>query len=295
MLEAHERIQKYVHRTPVISSRSLSDEVGAELFFKCENMQRAGAFKARGAMNAVLSLDAAITVVATHSSGNHGAALALAARETGRQAFVVMPENSAMVKREAVARYGATVVPCGPLLTDRESKLEALIASTGAIFIPPYDDCRIIAGQGTAALELIDEVGELDQIWIPVGGGGLASGTVLAAEGITVIGAEPELARDAFDSMALGTRQPAMPPRTVADGLRTSLGDITFNVLYQNKMRIVLACEERILEAMNRIWVRTKLVVEPSAAVPLAAMIENPGIAQGRVGVVLSGGNIEPS
>jgi threonine dehydratase len=295
VLEAYERIHKYVHRTPVITSRSLSEEVGAELFFKCENMQRAGAFKVRGAMNAVLSLDPAITMVATHSSGNHGAALALAARETGRKAYVVMPENSAAVKRDAVARYGATVVACGPSLADRESKLEALVASTGATFIPPYDDVHIIVGQGTAALELIDEVGELDQIWIPVGGGGLASGTVLAADGGTVIGAEPELARDAFEAMELGVRQPAMPPRTVADGLRTSLGEITFDVLYQNKTQIVLACEEGILDAMKLIWARTKLVVEPSAAVPLAAMIENPGVAWGRVGIVLTGGNIEPN
>lgn len=290
------RIAGCVHRTPVLASRTLDRALGVRLHFKCENFQRSGAFKMRGASNAVRHLAGDVSTVATHSSGNHGAALALAARDAGIDAVVVAPANARPGKRAAVRRYGAKLVDCEADLASREATLAAVLRDTGAVFVPPYDDERIIAGAGTAALELLEECPDLDQIWVPVGGGGLAAGTVLAAAGSparpTVVLAEPALAGDAKASLERGERQPPMPPRSVADGLLTGLGERNFAILRQAGARVALASEEAIAHWTQRIAEVMKVVVEPSAAVTLAAMAENPGVAAGNVGVVLSGGNL---
>ena len=307
--QAMARIRPHVHRTPVLTSESLSRMAGADLFFKCENLQRIGAFKTRGAFNAVLTMPAADrgAGVVTHSSGNHGAALALAARETGTPAWVVVPDTAPAIKRAAIERLGATIVACGAELDDRERVMLEVQARTGARFVPPYNDVRIIAGQGTAALELLEDVQGLDAIWVPVGGGGLAAGTAIAAGnlGIPVVGAEPELADDARRSLESGVLQPALAPRTIADGLRTSLGPLTFAVLQRFDVAVHLASDAEIRSAMGLLMERLKLVVEPSAAVPLAAMLRlGPQRAAGvipsratdralRIGVILSGGNID--
>lgn len=290
---AARRLAGRVHRTPVLTSRTLDAEIGAELFFKCENLQRSGAFKIRGATHAVMRLPQDVRAVATHSSGNHGAALALAASEAGLDAFIVVPENARPAKRAAVARYGATAVDCEPTLEAREAALAEVVRTTGAAFVPPYDHADIVAGAGTAALEMLEQCGGLDQIWVPVGGGGLAAGTVLAAGGdAEVVLAEPELARDAHDSLRSGTRRPPLPPVTVADGLRTGLGLLNFDILRRRGPRVCLASEAAIGYWTDRVARVMKIVIEPSAAVTLAAMAENPGAAAGRVGVILSGGNV---
>ena len=290
------RIEDCIHRTPVLTSRKLNREFGARLFFKCENLQRTGAFKMRGASHAVKCLPAGVRTVATHSSGNHGAALALAARDAGLEAVVVVPANARPGKREAIRRYGARLVDCGADLADRERALAKVLRETGATFVPPYDDDHIIAGAGTAAAELLDECPDLTQIWVPVGGGGLAAGTVLAASVApakpTVVLAEPALAGDAKLSLERGTLQPPMPLRTIADGLRTGLGERNFAILRQAGVTVRLASEAAIEHWTQCIGDVLEAVVEPSAAVPLAAMAENPGTAVGRVGVILSGGNL---
>ena len=298
--QAAARISPYVHRTPVFTCRSLDAMTGATLFLKCENLQKVGAFKIRGATNAVLSLAdrEAARGVATHSSGNHAAALALAARWRGVRAYVVMPENATAVKQRAVEGYGAEVVPCRPTLAAREEMLAEVVARTGATVIHPYDDYRIIAGQGTAALELCEEVDDLDVIMAPVGGGGLLSGTALAVRGISartrVLGAEPEIADDAFRSLQAGRIIPSSYPDTVADGLRTSLGELTFPIIRKHVDAIVTAGEADIIAATRTIWERMKLVVEPSAAVPLATILSGRVDLNGkRVGIVLSGGNVD--
>ncbi|MEW6667416.1 MAG: pyridoxal-phosphate dependent enzyme [Thermodesulfobacteriota bacterium] len=300
LLDAHERISGFIHRTPVLTSRASDGRSGAFLFFKCENFQKAGAFKARGACNAVFSLseEDARRGVATHSSGNHAAALALAARWRGIPAHVVMPENSSAVKRKAVAGYGASIVYCKPTLEAREEALAALVGSTGAAFIPPYNDYRVIAGQGTAALELCRQVPGLDVVMAPVGGGGLLSGTAIAvtsvSPGTRVIGAEPERADDAYRSMQAGRIIPVEHPETIADGLRTSLGTLTFPIIRQLVGEIVTVGEEGIVEAMRWIWERMKIVVEPSSAVPLGALLTGRIDLSGkRVGIILSGGNVD--
>jgi threonine dehydratase len=294
------RIRGHVHRTPVMSSQSLNALFGATLFFKCENLQRAGAFKARGATNAVLCLapDRAQRGVATHSSGNHAAALALAALERGIRAFIVMPDNAPAVKRRAVASYGALISPCKPTLEAREAGLAAVVEATGAAVVHPYNDANVIAGQGTAALELLADVADLDAIITPVGGGGLLSGTAIAARTLTphirVLGAEPALADDARRSLAAGKIIPSAYPDTIADGLRTSLGELTFAILREQVDDILTAEEADIVHAMRLIWERMKIVVEPSAAVPLAAVLsEHAGLRGRRIGVILSGGNVD--
>jgi threonine dehydratase len=292
------RIAPFAHRTPVMTSRSLDELTGARLFFKCENLQRVGAFKFRGAMNATLQLPSG-TAVATHSSGNHAAAIALAARLTGRAAHVVMPTSAAAVKRAAVLAYGARVVDCAPTLAARESTLAEVVAATGAAFVHPYNDPRVIAGAGTAALELVTEVPDLDLVIAPVGGGGLLGGTAIAARGLRpalrVIGAEPALADDARRSLERGTIVPSVDPRTVCDGLLTSLGPLTFAILRAHVERIATASEAAIVAAMRLVWQRMKLVIEPSSAVPLALLTEGALDARGRrVGIILSGGNFEP-
>jgi threonine dehydratase len=300
ILAARERIRSFAHRTPVITCATLDRLAGAQLFFKCDNFQKGGAFKYRGATNAVRLLrgDEARRGVATHSSGNHAQALALAARARGIPAFIVMPSNAPAAKRAAVDEYGGKITFCEPTLEARERTLEEVRERTGAISIHPYDDARVIAGQGTAALELIEEVPGLDAIVAPVGGGGLLSGTAIAARGagsgVRVFGAEPELADDAFRSLREGRRLPPCPPRTVADGLRTALGELTFAILRGHGIEIALASDEEILAAMRLLWQRAKLVVEPSGAVPLAVLLrKRPDLAGRRVGIILSGGNVD--
>lgn len=295
VLAAARRMAPYVHRTPVLTSRSIDDLVGAPVHFKCENFQRSGSFKLRGAVSAVTAdLEAARRHgVVTHSSGNHGAALALAGRLLDVDVTVVMPETASTFKRRAVVRYGARIVDCGPTVADREQALAEFQSGGEALFVPPYDDPMIIAGQGTASLELLAQVAELAAVWVPVGGGGLAAGTVLvgAAGGVAVHGGEPELADDAYRSMASGERQPALPPVTVADGLRTPLGALNFRLLLDYGLPITRVSEEAIIEAQRLIWNCLKIVVEPSSAVPLAALLAAP--PDHPVGVILSGGNVE--
>ena len=300
VLAARERIASHVHRTPIMTSRSLDELLSAKLVFKCENLQRSGAFKVRGAFNAVLGLsdDQATRGVATHSSGNHGAALAMAAAERGIPAYVVVPASAVRSKRDAIARWHATIIDCAPTLASRESTLAGVLEETGAHYVPPFDDPRVIAGQATAALELFEDAGSLNQVWIPVGGGGLASGTAIVAAArypqTHVLAAEPANADDAWRSIQAGTRQPMESPDTIADGLQTSLSPLTFSILRNHKVRVALASEQAIRRAQELIMARMKLVVEPSAAVPLAAMLEDPERVTGQlVGVILSGGNTD--
>ncbi len=300
VLAAAELIRPYVHRTPVMSSSAVDGIAGAHLFFKCENLQKVGAFKARGATNAVLSLDDedAARGVATHSSGNHAAALAYAAQIRGVPAYVVMPRTAPPVKKAAVAGYGAEITECEPTLEARETTLEELVARTGATFVHAYDSPMVIAGQGTASLELIAEVPELEVVVAPVGGGGLMSGTAVAVSAsrpdIELWGAEPAGADDAFRSLRDGRRYPSVEPTTIADGLLTSLSDRTFRILSERLRGILTVSEENIARAMRLLWERMKIVVEPSGAVPLAAVLERPDhFADRRVGLIISGGNVD--
>ena len=295
---AADRIRDYVHRTPVVTCETLDRIAGATLFFKCENLQKVGAFKARGATNAVLSLDdeAAARGVATHSSGNHAAAVARAASIRGVPAHVVMPAGAPQVKKDAVVGYGAKITECEPTLEARESTLAEVVERTGATFIHPYDDPVIIAGAGTAALELLEEVPDLDVVITPVGGGGLLSGTAIigASSGVEIFGAEPRGADDAFRSLRDRKIHPSVNPKTVCDGLLTSLSELTYSILREHVAGIVTVSEEAIIEAMRLIWTRAKLVVEPSGAVTLAAVLEHGERFQGRrLGLILSGGNVD--
>lgn len=297
---AAERIRPYAHRTPVMTCESLNQRLGAQLFLKCENLQKVGAFKFRGACNAVFALSDAQAArgVATHSSGNHAQALALAARLRGIPAYIVMPSNAPGVKKAAVAGYGGQITFCEPTLAAREATLDQVVAATGATVVHPYNNLAVITGQGTAALELLNDVPNLDVIMTPVGGGGLLSGTALAATelspSIRVIAAEPAGADDAFRSLAAGTILPSVNPKTIADGLLTSLGDLTFPIIQQRVEQIVTVSESAIVEAMRFVWERTKLIVEPSAVVPIAALWEGKiDLAGQRVGVILSGGNVD--
>jgi threonine dehydratase len=298
---ASARLGNTLHRTPVLTCCSLDEKAGpgVQLFFKAEHLQKTGSFKARGASNAMALLcdsDKRSGVV-THSSGNHAAALAWAAQSHGVAATVVMPENSLANKIAAVRGYGAKVILCEGTLAARESTLASIIAEDDAVFIPPYDDPAIIAGQGTAALELVEQVGDLDAIIAPVGGGGLLAGTALVAAhaGVKVFGAEPALADDAFRSFQTGERQPAVdPPVTVADGLRTGIGRLNWATIQNGVERILLAEEEQILDATRDLMQFAKWVVEPSGAVPLAALLAHRELVEGkRIGVILSGGNVD--
>lgn len=297
---AHIRIKKYIHRTPVLTSISINEITGAELYFKCENFQKAGAFKFRGAANAVFSLsDKEVSRgVATHSSGNHAAALALAARIRGIKSYVVMPENSSPVKIRAVKSYGADITFCKSTLMSRETTLEALIKENGAEFIHSYNSFNIICGQGTAAKEFIEDVPFLEYIIAPVGGGGILSGTAITSKAlnpeISVFGAEPQNADDAYRSFKSGKLVPSHNPRTIADGLLTSLGDLTFRIITKKVNNIYTVSEESIVSAMKIIWERMKIIAEPSAAVPLAAVLENKDkFRKRKTGIVLTGGNID--
>jgi threonine dehydratase len=300
--EAHDRIKSRIHRTPVLTSSAINDMCNAELFFKCENFQKVGAFKIRGATNAVFSLndEQAKNGVATHSSGNHAAALALAARWKDITSYVVMPENAPKVKVDAVRGYGAKIIFCQPTLKAREEGLAEVINDTGAAFVHPYNDERVIAGQGTAALELCEDTQDLDILMAPVGGGGLLSGTAIAISSISpdteVIAAEPEKADDAHQSFYSGKLIPAVNPDTIADGLRTSLSELTFSIIQKHVKDIVTVSEEGIVSAMRTIWERMKIVVEPSSAVPLGALLAGRvDISGKRVGIILTGGNVDLS
>lgn len=300
VLAARERIAGYVHRTPVHSSSTLNAVTQAQVFLKCENLQRVGAFKARGACNAVFALEDAQLKkgVATHSSGNHGAAVALAAMIRNAPAHVVMPTNSSEVKRAAVRHYQARVVDCEPGMRAREQALERVMDETGAHMVHPYDDSLVIAGQGTATLELLEQAEDLDVILVPVGGGGLIGGTLLAAQGASrpprVIGVEPRQADDARQSFRRGARVVLDSPDTIADGLRASLGERNFELIHRYADDIVCVEESEIVAAMRFVWERMKLVIEPSSAVPIAALLhrrlELPGQ---RVGLIVSGGNVD--
>jgi len=297
---AHARIAPHVHRTPVLTCAGIDSEVGAALYFKCENFQRVGAFKARGACNAVFSLskDDAQHGVVTHSSGNHGAALAYAAQRRGIPAFVVMPDNAPKVKQENVRRFGATIRFCAATVSAREAACEDVQNETGAVLIHPFDDVCVIAGQGTAALELLEQASIIDIIVAPCGGGGLLSGTAIAATaskpGLRVFGAEPANAGDAAASFRSGKIEPLPPTVTIADGLRTSLAPRTFAAIRAHVAAFGVCSEDAIVRAMRMVFERLKIVVEPSAAVPLACLIERSlDVAGARVGVIVSGGNVD--
>lgn len=298
--EASKRIAPFVHLTPVMTSETINRFCGAKVFLKCENFQKVGAFKARGAVNAVYSLEKKYIEngVATHSSGNHAAALAYAARCRGIKAYVVMPNNAPPVKKAAVAGYGAEIIYCDPNQQARESALAGVVERTGAAFIHPYNNHLVIAGQATAALELFEQVPVLDTIIAPVGGGGLLSGTALTSAAVkpstTVLGAEPERADDAFRSLQEGSIIPAGSPDTIADGLRTSLGDLTFPIIYEYVSAIITVSEEAIIEAMRLVWERMKIIIEPSAAVPLAVLLEKGSSIRGKkIALIISGGNVD--
>jgi len=297
---AHQRIKPYIHRTPVLSSQLLNRIFECSLYFKCENFQKVGAFKFRGATNAVLSLSGEQKKrgVVTHSSGNHAAALALAAGINGIKAFIVMPENAPLVKKDAVAGYGASITFCRPSLQSREETCHEIMENEGATLIHPYDNFNVICGQGTASLELLEDVSDLEVIVAPVGGGGLMSGTSTAARGlnnrIKVIGAEPLNANDAWNSFKTGILTPSVNPTTVADGLLTSLSELTFSIIRKNVDDIFTVTEESIVGSMRLIWERMKIIVEPSAATVLAVIKENPGYFRDRkVGLIISGGNVD--
>jgi len=297
---AARRIAGKVHRTPVLTCATLDSLSGARLFFKCENFQKVGAFKMRGATNAVFALsdEEVAPGVATHSSGNHAQALALAARLRGVPAYVVMPRNAPVAKRAAVADYGAQIITCEPTLAARESTLTAVVARTGAAFVHPYDNDQVIAGQGTAALELLTDQPDLDVVMAPVGGGGLLSGTAVAtrtlAPAAAVIAAEPSGADDACRSLAAGHIIPSVAPDTVADGLLTSLGERNFAIIQAHVQAIWTVDDARIIAAMRLVWERMKIVIEPSAAVCLAAVLARPEAVSGRrIGMIVSGGNVD--
>ncbi len=300
VVAAHARIASYVHRTPLYSSESINAITGGELFFKCENFQKVGAFKFRGACNAVFSLsgEEAARGVATHSSGNHAAALALAARKRGIPAYIVMPRTAPEIKKKAVAGYGGIITFCEPTLQAREETLARVVADTGAVIVHPYDNADVIAGQGTAAKEMIEDAGSFDLILAPVGGGGLLSGTALSAKalspGCRVIATEPAGADDAFRSFHAGKIIPSNHPVTIADGLLTSLGQRNFAIIMDKVDDIVTVSEEKIIEAMRLVWERMKIIIEPSSAVPLGAILEGKVEVAGlKTGIILSGGNLD--
>lgn len=296
------RMAGLVHHTPVLTSSAINEMTGVEAYFKCENFQKVGAFKYRGATNAVLALsdEQSARGVATHSSGNHAAALALAARRKGIPCYVAMPENAPQVKIEAVRHYGAEITFCEPTLQSREDTLKEIIRKTGAVFIHPFDNFNVISGQGTAAKEFLEEIPALDILLVPVGGGGLLSGSSIAAKsikpGILVYGCEPANADDAYRSFHSGKIHPSVKPNTVADGLLTSLSELTFSIIRENTDDIYTVSESSILYAMRLIWQRMKIIIEPSSAVPVAVLLEHKvQFAGKKTGIIISGGNCDLS
>jgi threonine dehydratase len=300
ILEAHERIKPFIHHTPVLTSSTINGFAGANLFLKCENFQKIGAFKIRGGLNAVLSLNKEKLAkgVATHSSGNHAQAIAYAARQVGTKAYIVMPNNSPRVKVDAVKSYGAEIIFCEPNQQAREETLQEIVNKTGAEFIHPYNDYRVMNGQATCALELENEVSGLDYVVVPVGGGGLLSGTIMTTHyffpGTSVYAAEPEGAADAALSFKSGRIEKAPFVKTIADGLLTSLGDKTFPIIHQYVKDILLVSDDEITSAMRLVYERMKMIAEPSSMVTLAAVLKNKKIFAGKkVGLIITGGNID--
>lgn len=300
VLAAHERIKPYIHRTPVLTSSYLNELTGAELFFKCENFQKAGAFKARGASNAVFSLteDKAAIGVATHSSGNHALSLSYAAGCRGIPVTVVMPHTAPQAKKDAVIGYGGTIVECEPSTSSREETFSRVVAKSGAEFVHPYNDPRVIAGQGTCSRELVEQVENLDAVIAPIGGGGMVSGTCLTlsniAPDINIYAAEPLNADDAARSFHAGHIIADDAPDTIADGLKVPLKDLTWHFVSKHVTDILTATEQEIVDAMKLIWKRMKIVMEPSSAVPLATILKNKEIFEGkRVGIIITGGNVD--
>ncbi|MBA8910810.1 MULTISPECIES: beta-hydroxyaspartate dehydratase BhcB [Aminobacter] len=300
VLAGRERIDPYIHRTPVLTSRILNELTGAELFFKCENLQKAGAFKARGAANAVfgLSHEQAKKGVATHSSGNHGTCLSYAAGRRGIPCTVVMPRTAPQAKKDAVRGYGGRVVECEPSTSSREKVFAEVVGETGAEFVHPYNDHRVIAGQATCSAELIEQVESLDALVAPIGGGGMISGTCLAlshlAPQVKIYAAEPEQADDAYRSFRAGHIIADDAPDTVADGLKVPLKELTWHFVRNYVTDIQTASEQEIVDAMKLIWKRLKIVMEPSSAVPLATVLKNPEVFAGkRVGIIITGGNVD--
>lgn len=297
---AYEIVKKYGHCTPVLTSQSVNKILGCEAYFKCENFQKVGAFKFRGASNAVFSLseNLASKGVCTHSSGNHAAALALAASMRGIPAYIVMPENAPAIKRKAVEGYGAKIFTCESSQIARETELEKVQSETGATFIHPYENFDVICGQGTASLELLDTINDLQTIITPVGGGGLFSGTLIYSKetntNIEVYAGEPLNADDAFRSLRDGVLYPSANPNTIADGLRTSLCPLTLSIIQKYANGILTVTEESIVNAMRLVWERMKIIIEPSSAVPVAAVMHNKEKFAGKkVGIILSGGNVD--
>jgi threonine dehydratase len=300
--KVHQAIQPMIHRTPVMVSNGINELLACEIFFKCENFQKIGAFKMRGAsyfMHELLKEKGnKPKAVVTHSSGNHAQAVALAAKLNGLKAYIVMPKDAPKVKVEGVRSYGGEVHFCEPTLEAREANMERIRAEKGAVFIPPFDHEHIILGQATAAKELIEDTNDLDYILAPVGGGGLLAGTALSAKAFSpktkVIGCEPEMADDAYQSFKSKQWQPSKNPKTLADGLKTSLGKLNFEIIKKEVDDILICSEGEMLCAMQLIWERMKIVVEPSAAVPLACIMANPDMFKGRrIGLILSGGNVD--
>ncbi|NOU16524.1 MAG: pyridoxal-phosphate dependent enzyme [Bacteroidales bacterium] len=300
VVKAYEIVKKYANRTPIHQSHSVNSILNTNLFLKCENFQKVGAFKFRGASNAVFSLsdEEAKFGVTTHSSGNHAAALALAASMRGIPSFIVMPENAPSIKKKAVEGYGAKITFCKPTQKEREDTQARIQKETGAAFIHPYNNFNVICGQGTASLELLEEFPNLDIVIAPVGGGGLLSGTLTYVKGfnpnIKVYGAEPINADDAFRSLRDKTIYPSVSPNTIADGLLTSLCELTYEIISKKCDGILTVSESGIVDAMRLVWERMKIIIEPSSAVPIAAIMEHPQYFTGkRVGVIISGGNVD--
>ena len=300
VIAAHARIMPYIHRTPVLTSSYINGLAGAELYFKCENFQKAAAFKARGASNAVFGLTDAQAArgVATHSSGNHGLCLSYAAGRRGIPCTVVMPRTAPQAKKDAVKGYGGRVVECEPSTSSREAVFAEVVAQTGAEFVHPYNDPRVIAGQGTCSRELNEQVEGLDAVIAPIGGGGMISGTCLTLSnvnpGVKIYAAEPKQADDAARSFRAGHIIADDAPETVADGLKVPLKDLTWHFVQKHVTDILTAEEDEIVEAMKLIWKRMKIVMEPSSAVPLATILKNPEVFRGkRVGVIITGGNVD--
>jgi threonine dehydratase len=298
--EVHERIKPFIHLTPVLSSTSINEQAGCEIFFKCENFQKIGAFKARGGMNAVLSLskEEQKKGITTHSSGNHAQAIALAAKTVGTKAYIVMPNNAPIIKKNGVKALDGEIIECEPTLEARESTVQQVIDRTGATFVHPFNNYDVIAGQATATVELISEVPNLEVIMVPVGGGGLLSGTALATHYLLpnaeVIAGEPEGAADAILSFKSGKIEKAPYIKTIADGLLTNLGDKTLEIIRMYVKDIILVSDDEIIAAMRLIWERLKIVIEPSCAVPLAALLkQKERFAGKKVGIILSGGNVD--
>jgi len=300
LLDTHTRIKPHIHNTPVLSSSLINEIVDAQLFFKCENFQKMGAFKMRGALNTVLQLsdEQKKFGVATHSSGNFAQALALSAKLQGTKAYIVMPKNASDIKKKAVKAYGGQIIECEANLDARETSLNKIVDETGAKFLHPYNDYQVIQGQGTAAMELIEEHADLDYIITPVGGGGLLAGTALAAYHFSpktkVVAGEPLGADDAWQSLEKGELVPQTNPQTIAEGLRTSLGDKTFPIIREYVEKIVRVEEDEIVKAMRLIWERMKIIIEPSSAVAVAALLKEKKKYKGKkVGIILSGGNVD--